>query len=162
MTAKEYQEKVVKKVKKTNQPEFILQREAANWLDNFLHKGVYTSHDSSLGLGILVIRYNDSITTKACKKFYNCFIIGAQRNMGLKGVKKGWGDMVIHFERIHDKTPVTLWVEFKAGYNKQLPEQEQNGVDLKAIGIPKLEIRSVEQLAAELRRMGADVRGYHE
>ncbi len=140
--------------RKANQPEFIQHCAIANYLDVVLipGKSAWTSHEATIGLGFLFIAPADSATTKACKKFYNAFVNGAQLGFVRKGIKKGWGDALIHFMRPGDEYGRTVWLEVKAGYNKMTAEQVDNQRKLEAIGIHKAVVKNIDDVRGVLTK----------
>ncbi len=132
---------------KPRQVERTLQRDAYHYLKAVLipKRSKYLGHESSLGLGIMRIAAKDSAITKACKNFYNKFVISAQRKLQEKGVLKGSSDGFIFY------TGGVLCLEYKVGKNKATPEQVEFASDMLDIGYPTVYPKSIDDVKKALK-----------
>lgn len=105
----------------------------------------FTSHDASVGLGIYLPKNTDSSLTRACKNFYNGFVRAAQNKFISKGVKKGWPDLLIHWEG-----GKSLWLEIKRKGKNPEDYQLEVHIRLNKLGVPVEVPRSVEDVRALL------------
>lgn len=130
-----------------NEPERALQKHANEYLQLVLIPGQseYMGHESSLGLGVMPIKLFDSTVTRHCKKFYNRFVMAAQRKLQEKGVTKGSSDGFIFY------TGGVLCLEFKVGYNKPTDEQRGFADRMLHIGYPTINPRSIDDVKRALK-----------
>ena len=119
-----------------------LQEWAAEYYNTVLIDAKYEGHESSIGLGIMRIQAKDSSVTRACKNFYNKFVLAAQRKFQKKGVSKGSCDGFLFYKG------GVLCLEFKVGSNKPRDEQEAFAKDMLALGYPTLIPRTQEDVIA--------------
>lgn len=129
-----------------------LQEATATYFSNILIPGVseYEGHESSIGLGVYPPKPTDSPVTQQCKKFYNRFVMAAQRKLQAKGVKKGSHDGYIFYSHAATKVPSVLCLEFKVGYNKGQAEQLATHSRFKSMGFPTVIPKNIEDVKAAL------------
>lgn len=119
-----------------------LQEWAAEYYKTVLIDAKYEGHESSIGLGIMRFKVTDSKITRACKTFYNRFVIAAQIKFQKKGVSKGSSDGFLFYRG------GVVCLEFKIGGNKPREEQEAFAKDMLALGYPTLVPRTQEDVIA--------------
>lgn len=108
-------------------------------------KSEYLGHESSIGLGIMRINsLKDSRITKACKQFYNRFVIAAQKKFQDKGVTKGSSDGFIFY------MGGVLCIEFKVKYNKSTPSQKEFAERMAKIGYPTINPKKLDDIKQAL------------
>lgn len=140
--------------KKKSKSEQLLQEFAAKYFGGVLLPGVakYEGHEASLGLGIMRPEPKDTYIEAQCKKFYNNFIIPAQRKLQAKGVTKGSSDGFL-FHRAG-----VICLEFKIGKNKAQDAQEHFAKEMLAIGHPTEYPRTPEDVMAIPRKYNIKTR----
>ncbi len=119
-----------------------LQEWAAQYFKTVLIDAKYEGHESSIGLGIMRVKPNDSATTRSCKVFYNKFVMAAQKKFQAKGVSKGSSDGFLFYKG------GVICLEFKIGNNKPRDEQEAFAKEMLTIGYPTLVPRTQEDVMA--------------
>lgn len=140
--------------KKKGKKEQNLQEWAAKYFGYVLLPGVakYEGHEASLGLGIMRPEPEDTPVTIACKKFYNNFIIPAQKKLQAKGVTKGSSDGFLFFSN------GVICLEFKIGKNKAQEAQVAFAAEMQAIGHPTEYPRTPEDVMAIPRKYNIKTR----
>ncbi len=143
--------------RKPRQVERTLQRDAYHYLSVVLIPGQakYLGHESSLGLGIMRVALKDSAITRACKTFYNRFVISAQRKLQEKGVLKGSSDGFIFYK------DGVLCLEFKSGKNKATPEQIEFADEMLQIGYQTIYPKSIDDVKKALKDYNIPNREIH-
>lgn len=145
-----------RRVKSHFPSEKTLQETAAEYLNLILIPGEseYEGHESSIGLGVYPVRSTDTPITRACKQYYNRFVIAAQRKFQAKGVKKGSHDGYIFYTHKETKIPSCVCLEFKVGKNKEQVEQIATHARFKSMGFPTVVPRKIEDVTEALERFG--------
>lgn len=131
-----------------------LQEWAAEYYNTVLIDAKYEGHESSIGLGIMRIQAKDSLTTRACKNFYNKFVLAAQRKFQKKGVSKGSSDGFLFYKG------GVVCLEFKVDKNKQQEAQEAFAAIMAALGHPTEVPRTQEDVIAIPAKYGIKTRVY--
>ena len=128
--------------KKRRAEERGLQEWAAEYFGRVLIPGVakYEGHESSVGLGVMRPSNTDSLTTKACKIFYNRFVLAAQNKFQAKGVSKGSSDGFLFYQG------GVVCLEFKVDKNKPQAAQDEFAADMGLLGYPTENPRTQEDV----------------
>jgi len=142
--------------KKRSKEEQTLQEWAAEYFKLCLIDGIakYEGHESSIGIGVMPPKATDSMITKKCKNFYNCFVIPAQKRFQAKGVTKGSPDGFLFYKG------GMVCIEYKIGKNNASYEQVEYARQMMALGMPTEYPRTQEDVVALPGKYGIKTRAH--